>query len=176
VSLILSILVAAAAPVDAPTDDPVDRVAAALAAGEAAIASGRTRALRDALGRIEASGARPLETDVAQRWRTHLGRRAPPPSRGRGLGPGYRMGTLASGEVLSLEQIFLGGEQASIAAQTLGSGVLRLEITANDGRAACAPPAAFRSRCHWVPVFTQRFAIRLTNATGAPMPYYLAVN
>ena len=161
----------------APADDPVERVAIILASGEAALAAGRTQALRDALARLEASGAKPLETDAALRWRAHLGRRAPPPQRGRGLGPGYRLGTLASGEILRLEQIFLGGERADIAAQTLGSGALRLEIAASDnGHAACAPPAAIRSRCHWVPVFTQRFAIRLTNISGAPVPYYLAIN
>jgi len=172
-----ALFMAAAAVVNpTPADDPVDRVVAILARGEAGVATRQKNVVRDAVLALEAIGARPVGDDAAQRWRAFLGGKAPPPQRGRGLGPGYRMGTLASGEVLKLEQIFLAGERADIAAQTLGNGTLRLQIASLDGRSTCTPPEGLRMRCRWIPVFTQRFAIRLTNASASPMPYYLAVN
>lgn len=185
-SLVLLVAIAASAPAIAAAGSEaggaeaaglaVERVVAILANGEAALADGRTKALRAALVSLDAIGATPIGVDAARRWRARLGARAPAPRRGRGLGPGYRVGTLDPGEVIRIEQIFLGGESAEIAVQTLERGVLRLEIAGDDGRTTCAPPTSTRSRCKWIPVFTQRFAIRLTNMARSPTPYYLAIN
>jgi len=86
------------------------------------------------------------------------------------------MGTLAKGNSVVIEQVFLAGQDARVAVQALERGTLRLEVTDTDRRAPCAPPVGLQARCQWVPLYTQRFAIRLTNAARAATSYYLVVN
>jgi len=151
-------------------------LAAALAAGDLAASRRDYTALRRALSDVEAMGARTEDKDVTSIWRELLGLQAAPALRGRGLGPAYRMGTLAKGNSVLIEQVFLAGQEARIAVQAFDRGTLRLEVLGSNRQSPCDPPIGFQAQCQWVPLYTQRFAIRVTNAASAATSYYLVVN
>jgi hypothetical protein len=161
-------------------DSPVDRVADVLAAGEVA-ATGE--ALVAAASRLDRLAAHPLGggEDLAARWRTQgaaLGvKDETPPMRGRALGPAYRSGQLAAGAHIDLDQIFLGGEAAVVVVVPQAGRSLHVRISDADQMPICGqavePPKA---ACRWLPVFTTRFRISLTNPAATAARYYLVSN
>jgi hypothetical protein len=171
-SMVFALLLASAQ----PSEDPVEAVATTLAAGEEARAKRDYKALRAALVALETSGARPQEANLAAEWRTVLGRLAPPPVRGRALGPAYRIGNLAGGQSYAADQIFLAGKDARVAVSVKGQGTLKLEVSDTKKAILCAHPPRSKANCRWVPNYTQRFEIMLTNAAANNATYYLVVN
>ncbi|MDB5696142.1 MAG: hypothetical protein JWN21_1685 [Sphingomonas bacterium] len=156
---------------------PVDQVADALAAGEAALMTGRHEALLAAADRLDRLGARGDGT--AAGWRARAlaaGVRPRTPWRGRATGPAYRHGELPGGAEMVTEQVFLAGESAHVAVVPAGHP-LRVRITGPDGAAVCeqqvTPP---RVACRWLPVFTRRFKISIGNPGVTPARYYLVSN
>jgi hypothetical protein len=151
-----------------------ERLAVALADADQAFARGHTDRLTAALRSIDALGAKPLEgpaPELAQ-WRAAVDQ--PPPMRGRPLGPGYRSGQVSAGGSEQIEQVFLSGKRASVALSMPGRGQLTLEV--QDGRetAVCAREGN-PSHCQWVPVFTDRYRIRIANPGKAAVRYFLVV-
>ncbi|MDB5720340.1 MAG: hypothetical protein JWP15_958 [Alphaproteobacteria bacterium] len=167
--------IAAAAPAD-----PVDTVALVLASGMAAEAAGNGRAMLDAAGRLDASGARAEEGDLAMHWRDLARSRGirdrVPPLRGRALGPAYRRGTLDAGAELATEQVFLAGQKAVVALVPQPGRNLSILVASPD-KPICArdaqPP---RATCSWLPLFTSRVRISVSNRGANPATYYLVSN
>jgi hypothetical protein len=162
--------------------DAVDRVSLLVARGMAAERANDGRAMLAAARGLEALGARPAdrEGDIAAHWRKRakaLGiRDKEPPVRGRALGPAYRRGVLSAGQGLSTQQVFLAGQKAEVALVPEPGRTLTIRIAGRDQqiceRTATAPKAA----CSWLPVFTHRVEIRVSNQGAQPASYYLVSN
>ena len=157
--------------------DPLISAAALLVAAEAA----RTDAARapmiarlDALGVnvLADTGPAPLEDPLAE-WRRHYAPPAGEVYRGRTLGPGYRRAQLAAGQRLVIEQIFTAGERAEMAAQTSGGQPVALAVANNKAEKVCEAQLTPHARCRWMPIYTERFQITLTNRGTTPASVYL---
>ena len=156
---------------------PQERLADALAAADLAARTGDRAGLASALADLEALRARPLEpAGEAQlaAWRRASGFE-PIPMRGRTLGRGYRSGTINAGSDVVIEQTFLSGQRASIALSSADDGELALNVLDGREQSVCREQAR-RSTCSWVPLFTQRHTIRLTNRGREDVRYYLVVD
>lgn len=151
-------------------------LADALAAADRADGAGDDAGLGRAMATISALDARPLDpsgTAQLARWQN----RAPdtqPPLRGRTLGPGFRKGTLAAGGDFVIEQTFLSGQKASVALSTPDGARLGLQVTDGAARPVCQN-AAKTPACEWIPIFTQRHVIRLTNPGRREVRFYLVI-
>lgn len=165
------------APVDAALS-PANRLAADLAAADAAFAAGETRRLAAMFPRIERSDPRPLDgaaDDPVAAWRAAL-HDAPPPLRGRALGPGYVRGTLEAGATASIDQLFLSGQATTIAAASTPRQPMRLRLFDAAGKLVCDQAPAHARDCRFTPVFTQRYRIELRNGGAQSARYYLVVD
>jgi hypothetical protein len=160
-------------------------VARALAGGAEAEGRGTegAAALLEAGRYLQATGARPAEPslpDLGRVWWNEgiaRGAEAPPPVRGRPLGPAYRRARIGPGGEATLEQLFLAGQRAEIALMPSRPSPLVLEVSDSDGRTICRrraedPPA----QCSWLPVFTTRHSIVIKNEGRASADYFLVVN
>jgi len=157
---------------------PAARLALDLAAADAAFAAGETKRLAATLPRIEGRNPRPLDTDAPDpvaAWRAALPG-APPPLRGRALGPGYVRGTLAAGAATRMDQLFLSGQAATIAASSTPQQAMRLRIFDAAGALVCDRAPAHARDCRFTPVFTQRYRIELSNGGAKSARYYLVVD
>ena len=154
-------------------------VAADLAAADAAHGNGDKPLLASTLLRLGQRGARPLDAAVADdpvpAWRAAVADKLPP-LRGRALGPGYVRGTLAPGNETSLNQLFLSGQAATIAADSQPQSELRLRIYDGDGKLVCDRTPAHARDCRFTPVFTQRYRIELSNGGARRVNYYLVLD
>lgn len=170
-----------------PPGNPVEDAAALLAAAEAA-PSAEARA--PYLERLDALGVHLADNagsdDPLARWRSQ--HKAPDvvPWRGRALGPAYRRAVVQPGESLVIQQIFLAGQRAQIAAQVTGqvtgqasshgnSGAVAMAISNPRAEAVCTRQVAPRASCNWLPIFTERFAIALQNSGSQAASVYLVV-
>lgn len=150
-----------------------ERLAVTLAEAEEAFARGDGQALARALERIDALGGHPLdEHEQLAQWRQVAA--LTPPMRGRPLGPGYRAGQLAPGGSEQIEQTFLSGERASIALSSPSKVQLTLHVANGREQAVCGRQGN-PSQCNWVPIFTERYRITVTNQTSRPAHYFLVV-
>ncbi len=152
-----------------------ERLVAALLDADRAGRSEDQARLLAAIGTIDALGGRP-ETDADRqqltRWRAGLSGDGIP-LRGRMLGPGYRSGRLAPGQASTLEQIFVGGQSATIAIMSGGEQSLQIWVIDADEKRVCSHTAR-RATCRWLPLFTQRHRIELRNPGRTEAEYYLA--
>lgn len=175
-------LAALAAIMAAPAQEPVDGVSLAIARGAAAEEAGDGKAMLAAARSLEALGARPA--DGAADLAAHLRRQAAargvrdelPRTRGRALGPAYSEGILQPGETLSTEQVFLGGQKAEIGLVPQPRRSLTIHIAARDWQICGRAVQALKATCSWLPIFTQRVEIRVTNPGSLPTRYYLVSN
>ena len=178
---------------EAPAETPqvvapviaTEQVAEALASGHRAYAgNGSAQELADTAARLQDLGARPAEDEEDNRatiWLSAARERGltgeAPPFRGRLLGPAYRSGMLAPGEVSETSQLFLAGEEAEVVAIPVEHTDLQLEIVEGEGERNCTPPATkARSVCRWIPIFTSRYSIRVRNAGDRASEFYLVTN
>ncbi len=155
-----------------PTGDPLTDSALLLAASEAAPDAAARAPL---VARLEAAGVTVVEgtdDDPLGAWRRESAGEAPV-YRGRALGPAYRRATIAAGSTMRLEQIFLAGERAEIAAAANGSKALTLSVRDRQEAAVCSETFAPAARCRWLPLFTQRYLIELENRGETPASVYL---
>jgi hypothetical protein len=151
-----------------------ERLAVALADADRAFARGDRDRLTDALRRIDALGGRPLDgtSPELNQWRRAAAQN--PPTRGRPLGPGFRSGELRPGSSEQLEQVFLSGKRASVALTAPNNARLTLEVQDRREAAVCGR-AGNPSHCQWVPVFTDRYRIRIANPGKTAVKYFLVV-
>ena len=157
---------------------PTARLALDLAAADAAFAAGETQRLAAMLPRIEGRNPRPLDAgapDPVAAWRAALPD-TPPPLRGRALGPGYVRGTLAAGAARRMDQLFLSGQAATIAASSTPRQAMRLRIFDAAGALVCDRAPAHARDCRFTPVFTQRYRIELSNGGTKSARFYLVVD
>ena len=167
------------APLPVAPDDATERVAAALAQGD----GGKTPALRQrAANALAALGARPADAsviDVVKLWsRTdHRGSSARRVYRGRILGPIYRQGSVSPHQAAITEQLFLGGQPASLSVSPTRGGQLDLVVREMGGQAVCnavvRQPAA---TCRWSPTYSARYQIEIRNSGASPSRYFLAMD
>ena len=151
-------------------------LAAALADADVAAGTGNNGGLAQSLTTIAALDAHPLDpaakAQLAQ-WQIQSPNTAPP-LRGRTLGPGFRKGTLNAGGDLRIEQTFLSGQKASIALSTPGGSKLRLQVIDGAAKPVCQDVATTPA-CEWIPIFTQRHVIQLTNLGKQETRFYLVI-
>lgn len=157
---------------------PASRLAADLAAADAAFAAGEMRRLAAMLPGIERADPRLLDgaaDDPVAAWRAAVPD-APPPLRGRALGPGYVRGTLDAGATTSIDQLFLSGQATTIAASSTPRQAMRLRLFDAAGKLVCDQTPAYARDCRFTPIFTQRYRIELRNDGGQSARYYLVVD
>lgn len=161
--------------------DAVVSAAALLVAAEAAEGA-RERA--PLIARLDALGVAALsdtsgnaganaEEDRLAEWRREYHPSADEVWRGRTLGPGYRRAQLAAGQRVVIDQIFYAGERAEMAAQTRSGQQVELAVTGRQAQKVCEAQLAPNARCGWLPIFTERFSITLTNRGTTPASVYL---
>ncbi|MBL4870166.1 MAG: hypothetical protein JKX72_04355, partial [Robiginitomaculum sp.] len=131
-----------------------------------------------------------LTPDLAKEWKQAALALQPNlqdlPFRGRVKGPAYRKKTLAAGETEVLQEIYYASEKAELSLQTLSGQTIvghNLELSiieqteSGDGEAVCtlslqAEPAT----CQWLPLWTAKYNITITNHSQSPVPYLLVTN
>ena len=94
--------------------------------------------------------------------------------RGRPLGPGYRSGQVSPGSSEQIEQVFLSGKRASVALSIPGRGQLTLQVQNGREEPVCGNEGT-TSHCQWVPIFTDRYRIKIANPGRTAVRYFLVV-
>lgn len=165
---------------DYAADMPAQGVVDLLAIADRAARDGARDAprLAAALAALDGYGARPAETDgdPVPAWRASLPASAVPPMRGRVLGPAYRKGVLEPGATVRLDQLFDGGRQARVAVATPDEGALGIAVLDGSGKPICPSHLGQRGQCKWVPPYSGRHQIVLSNPGSARSTYYLAID
>ena len=168
-------------PPNTPASTPAsraERIAASFTAAADAERSGDTAALARAVQVIAASGPHPLEQsaeDPVQGWQAKAAPSATAVYRGRPLGPGYRSGRLNNGGSESFSQLFLSGTGATIALSAPTGDKLSLRVLDPQARPICSGDAMRGNMCRWVPLFTQRYTIEVTNLGTGDARYFLVI-
>lgn len=166
---------------DAIQSDPVAadtlrQIAALLEQADDAGRRGDVAALGTVLAKLDAMAATPQGEHAGrmmEEWRA-LAPDAAPPLRGRALGPAFRTGRIAPAQAEIFEQTFLAGKRAAIVASTPSDAVLALQVSRADAAPVCHETAR-QSRCSWTPVFTGRYAIRISNPGREARRYFLVI-
>lgn len=147
----------------------------------------------DAKGMSEAAhlltqlGAQPLNNDTpdfAEDWRYTAnklrGTDADPAYRGRVRGSAYREKILAPGAMENLEEIYYASEKAELTLKTLSGGALALQVAEQSDetpQAVCALDAQdTAASCQWLPLWTAKYNITITNHGTEPVSYLLVTN
>lgn len=163
----------------------VMRTADAIALGEAGERSNDPATLARAAGILDALGARPTgeseEEDLARKWIDLAVAQDPnisvPVYRGRALGPAYRKGTVSAGSDVTMQQIFLAGKKASVALVPVSKNILSISVENGAGERLCYRTVFEKpDSCEWLPLFTDRFLIRVITKVRKPVRYYLISN
>lgn len=157
----------------APTGDPLNDVAALLAVADSTDDPQLRAPLIERLDALDVRLADGAADDPLALWRAEHPANEANPWRGRALGPAYRRARVAPGEKLRIEQVFLAGERARIAAEASGGGEVALAINNPRAEAVCQQQLAPRGMCNWLPIYTERFSIELENTGSAPASVYI---
>ena len=158
--------------------------------GEKANARQDALALTDAAKLLRQVGAKPLDTnapDLAQQWKDTAMALQPgikdAAFRGRVKGPAYRKKTLAAGAQETIEEIYYASEKANLTLETVSGGSLNISVSeqkGEDGKPA-EPVCTLQTEsaaasCHWLPLWTAKYNIVITNNGQNPIPYILVTN
>jgi hypothetical protein len=168
------------APLAGAEQERVTQIAVALAqADEAARLGPAKRAeLEMALIAVDALGAKPADGagDPVPEWRSKLpeGSIATHPSRGRALGAAYRQGWVDAGATITVEQIFFAGQTAQAAVASPDNALIDLMVHGGDTQPLCTAKSGAGS-CRWLPAYTRRYALTISNPGRARARYYLVV-
>jgi hypothetical protein len=157
---------------------PAQLAATALANAASADKSGNRKELMRALAMLDGLGVHALDgsqADPLATWQRSIHRHQPV-YRGRPLGPGYRSGKLAPGGAESFSQLFLSGEGATIALSSPTGNRVTMKVADPQAQTICSGEARRDGSCHWVPIFTQRYTIEVTNPGVKDAQYFLVVN
>lgn len=150
--------------------DDFDRAVVALGAG-ASNHPPSARRLRAAGATLAAIGARPVETeDLALAWQKGA---AAVPLRGRALGPAYRRMLLEPRTSLRLEQTFLAGQRAQIEVVAWNHASFQLEVKDDEGKPVCITTRS--AKCTWLPAWTTRYRVDLSNPSANAGTYFLVI-
>ncbi|MES2755285.1 MAG: hypothetical protein V4659_11530 [Pseudomonadota bacterium] len=175
----LALATTAGVAADTPPPSRAAQAAMLLVAADHDAASAK-RSKRQALARtldlFERIGLRAElaeDAGVLKDWRVQAGASDRPVWRGRALGPAFRRGQLGPGQSVRIEQLFLAGQQATVAVAAAERQTVRLAVSGPGATPVCPSTAA---DCRWQPVFTQRYAIDLHNPGPRPARYYLVTD
>ena len=157
----------------APTGDPLNDAAALLAMADSTDDPRLRAPLIERLDALDVRLADGAGDDPLARWRNEYQASGAAPWRGRALGPAYRRARVAPGEKLRIEQVFLAGERARIAAEASGGGQVALAINNPRSEAVCQRQLAPRGNCNWLPIYTERFSIELENTGSQPASVFI---
>ena len=179
--MLIGVLVAAAAVTGANVGPPSRAAkAAVLLVAADGHAQSRNRAadkrLVEAVASFERIGlhaAGPEDAALLEGWQARVASFAAPTWRGRVLGPAFRRGMLAPGETVRTEQLFMAGQQATVAVAAAKGSAVRLAVRGPGANAVCERGSV---DCSWQPIFTERYAIEVHNPTARPARYYLVTD
>jgi hypothetical protein len=132
------------------------------------------RALARDLRTLDRLGAHPADgaEDPRAAWRKAARVLRESDYRGRVLGPAYSRGWIEPGQAAHMDQQFLAGQRATVAVSSIG-GTLALNVTDPERSSVCrAQPRS----CVWLPLYTQRYTITLSNRGPNRLRYYLVVD
>ena len=124
----------------------------------------------DALGVAAQDG---LTDDPLARWRAEADQSRLVPYRGRTLGPAYRRMILPSGQSTDIEQVFYAGKKAVMVARSTGGQPVALAVENAQAGTVCETQLMPGGRCNWLPIFTERYTIRLENRGTRDASIYL---
>ena len=124
-------------------------------------------------GRIGLQAADPDDAAMLDGWRARVAPVTGVTWRGRVLGPAFRRGMLAPGETVRTEQLFMAGQQATVAVAAAKGSSVRLAVRGPGANAVCERGSV---DCRWQPIFTERYAIEVHNPTARPARYYLVTD
>jgi hypothetical protein len=175
-SFAASVLAGAAAIAQSDPASRAEMVAAMLVDAERQAATPSRGALATTLARFERLGVHAAPgsgDDAIAEWRTVAGDRQSRPYRGRLLGPAFRRGWIEPGQVMHVEQLFVSGQVATVSVATVPDAPLRLGVSGPGDAAMCREA---RRNCNWMPLFTQRYTITLTNTGDRRARFYLVVD
>jgi hypothetical protein len=156
-----------------PSGDPLIDAAALLAASERAPDAEAREPLLARLDALAVTAAPDASDDPLAGWRTASAAEGGTPWRGRALGPAYRHERVAPGASVVIEQVFLAGERAEIAAEVSATGAIALKISDPRAEPVCSKDVAPRAQCNWLPTFTERYAIEIANRGRSEASVYL---
>lgn len=152
-----------------------EQLAEALLLADRAERAGDARALGKAallIDQLAPQAQTESDAETLRRWRTALPADAPPPLRGRALGPAYRSAVLMPGAVTRLNQTFLGGRSARIMVKVVEGSALKVMVRDPSDLEVCrAERTPFN--CRWVPLYTERHNIEIVNTGGATARFYI---
>lgn len=162
----------------------VMRAADALILGEASLKSGKADDLIRATQILTVIGARPADAkadDLVKQWSEIALLQNPelaaPVYRGRILGPAYKSGTVLGSSSLVVEQLFLAGKKATVALVPSQQSKLTIHVSNSEGAPVCVKPGVKKkASCQWLPIFTDRFEIRIQNNSQSNVKYHLVLN
>lgn len=148
--------------------DDFDRAVLALAAGASDHPKSEQN-LRVAAATLVAIGAHPVATeDLGSIWSRGASSQ---PLRGRALGPAYRRMLIEPRSSLRLEQTFLAGQRAQIEIVAWDHASFHLEVKDDEGKAVCVTTRT--AKCTWLPAWTTRYRVDLTNPGTKAGTYFL---
>jgi hypothetical protein len=152
-----------------------EQLAEALLLADRAEHAGDAKALGKAallIDRLGPHAQTESDAETLRRWRAALPADAPPPTRGRALGPGYRSAVLMPGATTQLNQTFLGGRSARIVVKIAEGSALKLMVRDQSELEVCRAERT-PVNCRWVPLYTQRHNIKIVNTGGAMARFYI---
>jgi len=163
-----------------------EKVAGVLAQANGFADEGDMLALATALRALEGLGARAAnqgvddvqKSDPISNWRLLADAELQklPPYRGRTLGPAYANGQLEPGQNITIGQVFMGGRTANVALSVSSNEPLNMTVTGAKNIAVCDHRPIGKQQCKWVPLFTERYSIKIDNVGKKAVKYYLAVD
>ena len=83
---------------------------------------------------------------------------------------------LPAGQGLTTQQVFLAGQKAEVSLVPEPGRALTIRIAGRDQQICERTAAASKAACSWLPVFTHRVEIRISNQGAQPASYYLVSN
>lgn len=163
------------------------RIIALVEAGEAALADQDASTLFDVSQKLQLLGASPIggTEDLAKGWvlmahdLTPEDDRQSIPFRGRIKGPAYRRHALAPGEQDIIEDIFYAAEPAEMTLKSMNNSTLEWEIVqdgADEGPVCDGSVGDRATSCRFLPLWTSKYRIRISNVSDQTATYLFVTN
>ena len=156
-------------------EGPANETALLLAEADTAFRDGTPVQLGQVLAELGALGINPLDEAGEQELALWTQKAEMPPAwRGRVLGPGYLTGTLPGRGSRTIEQTFLSGRKAAIAARSPDGDTVGIRVIDRNDEPLCKQVGA-RVSCQWVPLYTHRHQIEVYNPGRDKLRYFLVI-
>ena len=155
--------------------------------GDAALTANNSDDLAKAAQFLNGVGAHPWgdgTIDLQKSWastaRSLNGGAEPAAYRGRVKGPAYRKNILAAGASETLHEIYYAAEAAELTLKGSGLALSVTEQVSSNGKTSgpicSAHDIVVPASCQWMPLWTAKYDIVITNHGENPAPYLLVTN